>query len=158
MTWNPELTADTTDELTYIDEAKLQAGGEKRLTDDGIQFVELSKDELTKTGEDALELWHRDHDTCNGFAFAYLDENPNAIVKVELVNGDHHCYVYDPTLGDDGAVIDATLGQFDGCPTVGMWDGETHPYTDENQKPADEYTNEEQFKNDFDGDFSPFYL
>jgi hypothetical protein len=95
---------------------------------------------------------------CNKFAFAYLDENPNAIVKVELVNGDHHCYIYDPTLGDDGAVIDATLGQFDGCPTAGMWDGETHPYTDDNQKPASEYTNEEQFKNDFDGDFSPFYL
>jgi hypothetical protein len=136
MTWNAELNSDATDELTYTKE---------RLN--GVK---------TYTGEDALEWWGGQHDgMCNKFAFAYLEENPNAIVKAKLVNGDHHCYVYDPDLD---ATIDATLGQFDGCPSVGMWDGENHPYTDANQKPADEYTDQETFQNDFDGAHSPFYL
>lgn len=135
MAWNAELTSNAADDLTYT---KKRLNGTK-----------------TYTGEDALEYWSGEHSECNKFAFAYLDENPNAVVKVELVNGDYHCYVYDPDLD---ATIDATLGQFDGCPTVGMWDGETHPYTDDNGQPADEYHDEEAFKNDFDGDFSPFLL
>lgn len=135
MMWNPELNSDAADDLTFTKE---RPNGDK-----------------TYTGEDALEWWGGAHDTCNGFSFAYLNENPHAVVKVNTVNGDYHCYVYDPELD---ATIDATLGQFDGCPSVGMWDGENHPYTDDDGQPADEYTDEETFTNDFDGDFSPFYL
>jgi len=135
MTWNPELSSDAADELTY---RKERLNGEK-----------------THTGEGALEWWSGESSKCNKFAFAYLDKNPHAVVKVELVNGDYHCYVYDSKLD---ATIDATLGQFDGCPTAGMWDGENHPHTDDDGQPADEYTSQESFQNDFDGAYSPFHL
>lgn len=68
------------------------------------------------------------HDTCNGFAFAYAEEHENAIVKdafVDSSNGGAHCFVYDRELD---VTIDPMLGQFNGCPDVGAWEGDNHPY------------------------------
>ena len=67
--------------------------------------------------------------TCNGFAFAYAEANENVVVKdafVDTSNSGAHCFVYD---GDLDATIDVTLGQFNGCPDVGAWDGDRHPHT-----------------------------
>ena len=127
MTWNPEIKTETLDELTF--------------------------DARDKVGETALEFW-AGIETCNGFAFDYLDENPNAVAKVATVNGQHHCFVYD---GDLDVTIDATLGQFDDCPVAGVWDGETHPYLDDRQPEPQEFTDEAAFEDEFGGPYSPFY-
>ena len=66
--------------------------------------------------------------TCNGFAWKYVENNPNAVVKVgETTTGGEHCYVYDPALN---LTIDPTLGQFDGLED-GYWEGDEHPFIDE---------------------------
>lgn len=78
---------------------------------------------------DELEsLWQK---TCNGFAFDYIESHENAVVKdalIEAPNESEHCFVFDADLN---ATIDPTLGQFDGCPDGGVWEGDHHPYAAE---------------------------
>jgi len=80
-----------------------------------------------ETGEVGEEVFLHNHNTCNGFAWDYVDRNENAVVKVSQINGEFHCYVYDSDLD---VTIDETLGQFDGCPSAGIWPGDRHPYVD----------------------------
>lgn len=79
--------------------------------------------------------WASEHHVCTDFVGAYLRENPHATAVHGTINGDDHTWVYDPTIGDDGATIDATLSQFagfvPGCETDDWFHGDTHPVATE---------------------------
>ena len=95
--------------------------------------IQLTTDSID---EETLIEYASQHDTCNGFAFWYLENvNGNALVKDSEFYGRDHCYVYDP---DIDATIDATCAQFqdvdnapdawDDMPWAGAWSGDEHPY------------------------------
>ncbi|WP_135535361.1 hypothetical protein [Halostella pelagica] len=88
--------------------------------------LELESDAV---GEDELDRLKTQHNTCNGFAFSYMENTDrDVIVKdgyVDTSDGGAHCYVYDR---DRDVTIDVTLGQFNGCPEIGVWDGDDHPH------------------------------
>jgi hypothetical protein len=91
---------------------------------------EIETDEIT--GQEVADL-KASASTCNGFAFNYLEEHESAVVKDALIRGGDiaHCYVYDR---DRDITIDATLGQFNGKPAFGAWDGDEHPYRVEHEE------------------------
>ena len=88
--------------------------------------IELETDAVD---ESELVEWDGKYDTCNGFAFNFMEASDNdTVVKdgyVDTSDGGAHCYVYDR---DRNVTIDVTLGQFDGCPDIGVWDGDNHPH------------------------------
>jgi hypothetical protein len=88
--------------------------------------IELETDDVTEAELDELAT---QHDTCNGFAFSYLENSDNDVVVkdafVDTSDGGAHCYVYDR---DRDVTIDVTLGQFEGCPDMAAWDGDDHPH------------------------------
>jgi len=88
--------------------------------------------EIKTDAVDADELLALDQhtpDTCNGAAFQIMRESETEMVVkdgfVDASNSGAHCYVYDETRD---VTIDVTLGQFNGCPDLAAWDGDTHPY------------------------------
>jgi len=85
---------------------------------------EIKTDEVAEEDVDELAA---SANSCNGFAFNYLEANEDVVVKDALIEGGDiaHCYVYDR---ERDITIDATLGQFDGKPVFGAWDGDHHPY------------------------------
>jgi len=86
---------------------------------------------------------------CNQSAFKFVEENPNAVAKVgESPQGHEHCWVYDPATN---LTIDVTLGQFDGL-EPGYWEGDEHPHCDE----WDEFSDPDEFENEYGGAHSPF--
>lgn len=90
--------------------------------------------------------------TCNGFAWSYIKNNPNAVVKVgEMENGEEHCWVYDPALN---LTIDPTLGQFDDLED-GYWEGVEHPHC---YQEWEEWDSHEEFKQHYDAAGSPFII
>lgn len=90
--------------------------------------------------------------SCNGFAWAYVKENPEAVVKVgEMEGGSEHCWVFDPGLN---LTIDPTLGQFDGLED-GYWEGEEHPHCYEEWETWDD---KEAFAEHYDAPMSPFVV
>lgn len=110
---------------------------------------------------DELETLAAQHNTCNGFAFSYMEESGNDVVVkdgyVDTGNGGAHCYVHDRTRD---VTIDVTLGQFNDCPELGAWDGDNHPYVCEWEEVYDWESREE-----FEAHYSelpehdnPFYL
>lgn len=134
MSWNPEIESENADEITF-----------ERERIDGVK---------TYTGEKAIEFLGGG-ETCNDFAWSYFQNNESVVVKVGYVNHDHHCYVYDAELD---VTIDATLGQFDGCPSVGVWDGDTHPYVDDAADVV-EWEDKDAFTAHYDeNNTGPFYL
>jgi hypothetical protein len=99
-------------------------------------------DEVSTTELDDLEL---EHDTCNGFAFAYLEahENNDVVVKDAMIEGGGvaHCYVRDRTRG---VTIDVTLGQFSVGPDAGAWEGD-HPFRVQGEE-VREWTSRDEFE------------
>jgi len=118
--------------------------------------IELETDKLDR--DDIDELCRQlPVDTCNGFAFAYLDEiNSDAVVKNGQVNSFEHCWVYDPDLD---VTIDLTLGQYEDLADEGAWDGDGHPYED-GWEEVMEWTDYDEFCEFWcdEMDDPPFYL
>ena len=89
-----------------------------------VEVGSITKDELVDMAGQ--------FDTCNGFAFWYMErEDTNAVVRDATVlggDGGQHCYVYDKDLD---ATIDVCFGQFNDGPDIGAWDGDEHPYIGE---------------------------
>jgi hypothetical protein len=85
--------------------------------------------ETDAVNEDTLAKLAAEHDTCNGFAFSFMDASDNDVVVkdgyVDASNAGAHCYVYDR---DRDVTLDVTLGQFNGRPDIGAWDGDRHPH------------------------------
>lgn len=88
-------------------------------------------------------------DTCNAFAFAYLETHADndVIVKDALIEGGDvaHCYVYDATRD---LTIDVTLGQFNAGPAIGVWTGDTHPYRVQGEE-VREWTGRDAFESHY---------
>lgn len=115
---------------------------------------ELETDAIS---EEQLEDWAGTASRCNGWSFWYLDNvNEDAVVLDIWVakHGIAHCVVYDPDLD---ATIDPTLGQFDGLPDSGAWDGKHHPYHAEEEE-IREWTDREAFGEEYDYCGSPFIV
>lgn len=73
-------------------------------------------------------------DTCNGQAFAFMEQSDNdVVVKDSLIRGSGigHCYIYDR---DRDVTIDACMRQFTVGPVVGAWEGDGHPYAVEHEE------------------------
>jgi len=106
--------------------------------------------------EERLADWSTEFPTCNGFAFWYVETHENAEVRDAVMqNGEFHCYVYD---GDLGVTIDPKMGQFDGFPDVGAYDGDEHPYADEREE-IRAWTSREEFAEHYSAaPQSPFYV
>lgn len=105
--------------------------------------------------ENELEVLSGEAATCNGFAFNYLEahDDHDVVVKDAIVGNSEHCYVYDATLG---VTIDPTLGQFEGKPSAGAWDGDVHPHVEDEE--VYEWGAREDFEAHYDAPNSPFIL
>jgi hypothetical protein len=83
-----------------------------------------------------------DYMACTEFAAAYKREHDDAIIKYGVVEGDEHCWVYDPELD---RTLDATLSQWAGfkagCEQDDWWTGDEHPVAEE----TDEFHDLEAF-------------
>lgn len=76
-----------------------------------------------------FNTWSEDYMVCTEFAAAYKRENENAVIKFGSVDGNDHCWVYDP---DADKTIDATLSQFLSLPFEDDWFvGDEHPHAEE---------------------------
>jgi hypothetical protein len=120
--------------------------------------LELETDAVDET---ELEKMDGEHNTCNGFAFSHMESSDNEVVVkdayVDTSNGGAHCYVYDR---DRDVTIDVTIGQFNGCPDIGVWDGDNHPHICD-----DEEVYEWESRKEFEAHYgalpehdNPFYL
>ncbi|MUV59960.1 hypothetical protein [Halobacterium sp. CBA1126] len=118
------MTQPTIDELNTRDDHELETG-------------DITVDKLAEYSK---------ANTCNGFAFDYLEthDDHNVVVKDALIEGSDvaHCYVYDATRD---LTIDVTLGQFNAGPSIGVWDGDHHPYRVEGEE-VREWTSREAFQ------------
>lgn len=75
--------------------------------------------------------WATEYMVCTEFAAAYKRANPQAVIKYGAVDGNEHCWVYDP---DADRTLDATLGQFLGLPLEDDWFiGDDHPHAEEHE-------------------------
>jgi hypothetical protein len=107
---------------------------------------------------DEIARWTQ-HDTCNGFAFDYLEahDDHDVVVRDALIEGGDvaHCFVVDHTRN---VTIDVTLGQFNVGPSIGVWDGTEHPH-EVDHEPANEWTSRESFESHYaDETHSDFIL
>lgn len=97
-------------------------------------------------------------ETCNGFAFSYLEthDDHDVVVKQGLIRGGatEHCWVFDATRG---VTIDATLRQFNRGPAVGVWVGDRHPHHVEFEG-VDEWSSREAFREEHDEMGSDFIV
>ena len=120
--------------------------------------IELKTDAVD---EAELEALAAEHDTCNGFAFSLMESSDNDLVVkdgyVDTSDGGAHCYVYDR---DRDVTIDVTLGQFNGCPEIGAWDGDDHPHVCDYEE-VYEWESRDEFEAHY-GDMperdNPFYI
>lgn len=73
--------------------------------------------------------WADEYMVCTEFAAAYKREHEQAVIKYGEVDGNEHCWVYDPT---EDVTLDATLGQFfiTGCEDD-WFVGDEHPMAEE---------------------------
>lgn len=121
-------------------------------------LIEIETDAVDRT---ELDDWKTQHKTCNGFAFAYMEQSDNDVVVrdgyMDTSDSGAHCYVYDR---DRDVTIDVTLGQFNGCPEIGAWDGDHHPYVDEFEEVYEweDYDEFEAHYGDMPERDNPFYL
>jgi len=80
-------------------------------------------------GNTTFDDWAAEYMVCTEFAAAYKRANPDAVIKYGEVDGDEHCWVYDPA---QDKTLDATLSQFLGLPFEDEWfQGDEHPHADE---------------------------
>lgn len=80
-------------------------------------------------GNTSFGDWASEYMVCTDFAAAYKRANPNAVIKHGTVDGNEHCWVYDPA---QDKTLDATLGQFLGLPLEDDWfHGDEHPHAEE---------------------------
>jgi hypothetical protein len=79
-----------------------------------------------------FDEWAAEYMVCDEFAAAYKRANPDAVIKFGTVEGDDHCWVYDP---DADRTLDATLSQWAGfkagCEEDNWWPGDDHPVANE---------------------------
>lgn len=89
-----------------------------------------------------FDAWADDYLVCTEFAAAYKRENEHAVIKYGEVDGNEHCWVYDPA---EDRTIDATLSQFagfvPGCEHDDWFPGDGHPHAEEH----DEFHDVESF-------------
>jgi len=109
----------------------------KSRDDHAIETNDITADELAELTQ---------ANTCNGFAFNYLEshDDHDIIVKDALIEGGDvaHCYVYDATRD---LTIDVTLGQFEAGPAIGVWDGDRHPHRVDGEE-VREWTDRSEFE------------
>lgn len=91
--------------------------------------------------------------TCNGFAWNYKKANPHVEVRDGLVQGDFHCYIYDP---ETDCIIDPTLDQFDGH-DAGVFNGDTHPHIDAPHE-VRVWESHDEFVSHYDQPHGPYLL
>lgn len=96
---------------------------------------------------------NRTFSTCNGFAWNYKADHPHVEVRDALVNGDFHCYIYDPA---NDCIIDPMLHQFDGLDD-GIWSGDTHPHID-HPRDVRTWDDHDAFVDHYDKPFGPYIL
>jgi len=91
------------------------------------------------------------HNSCNGFAFDYLErhDDHDVVVRDGLIDGAGvaHCWVVDRTRD---VVVDVTLGQFDEGPDVGGWKGDEHPHACQHEE-IKEWTDLDAFESHYEG-------
>jgi len=119
--------------------------------------------EIETDAVDVAELkeWAGKHETCNGFAFSFMEESENeVVVKDGFVDGPNsgaHCYIYD---AERDVTIDVTLGQFEDCPDMAAWDGDDHPHVADWEE-VYEWGSREEFEEHYGAmpeRDNPFYL
>jgi len=104
--------------------------------------VEIKTDSVDA---EELEMINKLAGTCNGQAFAFMEQSDNdIIIKDALIEGSAiaHCFIHDR---DRGVIIDACMGQFDAGGTMGAWDGDSHPYAQEHEE-VREWESREEFR------------
>lgn len=73
--------------------------------------------------------WANEYMVCTDFAAAYKRANPQVVIKYGEVDGNEHCWVYDP---ETDRTLDATLSQFLGLGLDDKWFiGDEHPHAEE---------------------------
>jgi len=111
--------------------------------------------ELNTDAVDADELTsYEARGTCNQYSINFFEANEDVVLKVSEVNGTIHCWAYDRAR--DVTVDVSAAGQFDGA-VDGAWNGDHNPNVDENCRWEDEFETVEAFKDEFYGEYSPFY-
>lgn len=76
--------------------------------------------------------WASEFMVCTEFAAAYKRANPQAVIKYGAVDGNEHCWVYDPA---EDKTLDATLSQFLSLPFENDWfHGDEHPHAEEREE------------------------
>jgi hypothetical protein len=79
--------------------------------------------------EQTFDDWATEYMVCTEFAAAYKRANAQAVIKFGHVDGNEHCWVYDP---EQDRTLDATLGQFLSLPFEDDWfAGDDHPHAEE---------------------------
>jgi len=92
-----------------------------------------------------LEMVNSLAETCNGQAFAFMEQSDNDIViKDALIEGAAiaHCFIHDR---DRDVIIDACMEQFDAGSMMGAWDGGSHPYAQGHEE-VREWESREEFR------------
>jgi len=121
----------------------------KAMDDHEIETDEVSADEIVEMTK---------HETCNGFAFDYLESHKDndVVVRDAMIEAGAvaHCFVVDHTRG---VTIDATIRQFTAGPFVGVWEGDNHPYVETTEE-VREWTSREDFEDRYAGETNTDFI